>query len=67
MSMPYLVTPYNSLTERAIKDNSMIFWIMNNSMKATPSKENLQANAGPFQLIRVLAVATRLELAAALA
>jgi hypothetical protein len=31
LSFPYLITPFNSLTDRAVKDNSMIWWIMNNS------------------------------------
>ncbi|KAF7537615.1 hypothetical protein G7054_g3584 [Neopestalotiopsis clavispora] len=31
LSLPYLVTPLHALTERAIKDNSMIWWILNNT------------------------------------
>lgn len=34
LSLPYLITPFNSLTQRAVEDNSMIFWIMNNSESA---------------------------------
>ncbi|KAJ5682768.1 beta-glucosidase D [Penicillium macrosclerotiorum] len=30
-SLPYLITPFNSLTNRAVQDNSMIWWILNNT------------------------------------
>jgi beta-glucosidase len=30
-SFPYLITPYEAIQQRAIKDKSMIFWILNNS------------------------------------
>ncbi|OHF04312.1 hypothetical protein CORC01_00651 [Colletotrichum orchidophilum] len=31
LSLPYLVTPFQALTQRAIDDNSMIWWLMNNT------------------------------------
>jgi hypothetical protein len=34
LSLPYVVTPFQSITQRAIEDNSMIWWIMNNSKSA---------------------------------
>ncbi|KAF7536277.1 hypothetical protein G7054_g4661 [Neopestalotiopsis clavispora] len=30
-SFPYLITPYEAIQQRAIKDKSMIFWILNNT------------------------------------
>ncbi|KAJ4114731.1 hypothetical protein NW768_011285 [Fusarium equiseti] len=31
LSFPYLITPFQALTNRAIEDNSMIWWILNNT------------------------------------
>lgn len=36
-SFPYLITPQLSLTLRAVQDNSMIFWITNNTYSETDS------------------------------
>lgn len=30
-SLPYLITPFNSLTNRAVEDGTALWWIMNNS------------------------------------
>ncbi|KAI4602568.1 hypothetical protein KJ359_009816 [Pestalotiopsis sp. 9143b] len=35
LSLPYLVTPLQALTNRAMKDNSMIWWILNNTYTAS--------------------------------
>ncbi|KAJ5717925.1 hypothetical protein N7488_003571 [Penicillium malachiteum] len=32
-SLPYLITPFNSITERAVKDNTALWWIINNSKR----------------------------------
>jgi beta-glucosidase len=31
ISLPYVITPLHSLMVRAVEDESMIFWILNNS------------------------------------
>lgn len=37
-SLPYLITPFQAITQHAVEDGSMIWWIMNNSKsKPTPS------------------------------
>lgn len=36
-SFPYLITPQMSLTLRAVEDNSMIFWIANNTFTSSDS------------------------------
>lgn len=37
LALGYLSTPYQALSERAFKDRSMIWWIMNNTYTATSS------------------------------
>lgn len=42
-SLPYLITPFNSLTQRAVDNDAMIWWIMNNSkctLAGTKSRTN---------------------------
>ncbi|KAF7547531.1 hypothetical protein G7Z17_g7682 [Cylindrodendrum hubeiense] len=35
LSLPYLMTPFQSITSRAIEDNSMIWWLMNDTYTST--------------------------------
>ncbi|KAK1464807.1 hypothetical protein CMEL01_12162 [Colletotrichum melonis] len=37
LSLPYLVTPFQAITQRAIDDNSMIWWLLNNTYTSTSS------------------------------
>jgi len=37
LSLPHLVTPFQSLTQLAMDDDSMIWWIMNNSKRVPRS------------------------------
>ncbi|KAH0442449.1 periplasmic beta-glucosidase [Colletotrichum camelliae] len=37
LSLPYLVTPFQAITARAIEDNSMIWWLLNNTYTSTSS------------------------------
>ncbi|KAJ5263290.1 beta-glucosidase D [Penicillium angulare] len=36
-SLPYLITPFNSLTNRAVEDGTAIWWIMNNTYTSSSS------------------------------
>ncbi|RDW85901.1 hypothetical protein BP5796_04226 [Coleophoma crateriformis] len=45
-SLPYLVTPFNSLTQRAIEDNSMIWWITNNTFSSSSSGNSFGLASG---------------------
>jgi beta-glucosidase len=35
LSFPYLITPFQALSNRAIEDNSMIWWILNNTFTSS--------------------------------
>ncbi|KAF4637604.1 hypothetical protein G7Y89_g477 [Cudoniella acicularis] len=35
LSLPYLITPFQALSQRAYEDNSMIWWIMNNTYSSS--------------------------------
>lgn len=37
LALPYLVTPYEAIQRRAIEEDTMVFWIMNNSKLLLPS------------------------------
>ncbi|OLN85832.1 putative beta-glucosidase D [Colletotrichum chlorophyti] len=37
LSLPYLVTPLQAITARAIEDNSMIWWLLNNTYTSSSS------------------------------
>ncbi|KAK6062466.1 hypothetical protein SCUP515_13343 [Seiridium cupressi] len=46
LSLPYVITPFNSLTQRAVQDNSMIFWIMNNTYTSSSSGQTFGIGGG---------------------
>ncbi|KAH8648585.1 glycoside hydrolase superfamily [Xylariales sp. PMI_506] len=48
LSLPYLVTPFQALSDRAMNDNSMIWWIFNNTYASTGNGPFIVPNATDF-------------------
>ncbi|RDW92678.1 hypothetical protein BP5796_02072 [Coleophoma crateriformis] len=45
-SLPYLITPFNSITQRAVEDNTMLWWVLNNTYTTTTQTGGIQGIGG---------------------